>query len=86
MVVDPAAGPGVPERLIVGNERAFLTWFYEGATADRHHRAAGVDEILRTFRPRGRARRDGRLPGGIHQHRADGAADRKLTGTRSGCR
>ena len=25
--------PGVPERLVVGNERAFLTWFYEGATA-----------------------------------------------------
>jgi len=25
--------PGVPERLIVGNERAFLTWFYEGAAA-----------------------------------------------------
>lgn len=42
--------PGVPERLIVGNERAFLTWFYEGATArpevfdDRI-----VDEYLRTF-------------------------------------
>jgi hypothetical protein len=26
--------PGVPERLIVGNERAFLTWFYEGAAAN----------------------------------------------------
>ena len=26
--------PGVPERLIVGREREFLTWFYEGATAD----------------------------------------------------
>lgn len=42
--------PGVPERLIVGNERAFLTWFYEGATArpevfdDRT-----VEEYLRTF-------------------------------------
>ena len=42
--------PGVPERLIVGNERAFLTWFYEGATArpevfdDRI-----VEEYLRTF-------------------------------------
>ena len=42
--------PGVPERLIVGNERAFLTWFYEGATADPASIApATVDEYLRTF-------------------------------------
>ena len=42
--------PGVPERLIVGNERAFLTWFYEGATAtgDAFDRGT-VDEYLRTF-------------------------------------
>ncbi|MHB0670791.1 alpha/beta fold hydrolase [Roseomonas mucosa] len=42
--------PGVPERLIVGNERAFLTWFYEGATARPKvfdHRI--VEEYLRTF-------------------------------------
>lgn len=42
--------PDVPERLIVGNERAFLTWFYERYTANRA--AIGpeaVDEILRTF-------------------------------------
>ena len=42
--------PGVPERLVVGNERAFLTWFYEGATA--HPEAFTpevVDEYLRTF-------------------------------------
>ena len=42
--------PGVPERLIVGNERAFLTWFYEGATAKPD--AIGpeaVDEYLLTF-------------------------------------
>jgi pimeloyl-ACP methyl ester carboxylesterase len=42
--------PGVPERLVVGNERAFLTWFYEGATAKPE--AIGphaVDEYLRTF-------------------------------------
>lgn len=42
--------PGIPERLIVGNERAFLTWFYEGATA--HPEAfdeTTVDEYLRTF-------------------------------------
>jgi pimeloyl-ACP methyl ester carboxylesterase len=49
--------PGVPERLVVGNERAFLTWFYEGATAKPD--AIGpqvVDEYLRTF-----AGRDGVL-------------------------
>jgi len=42
--------PGVSERLVVGNERAFLTWFYEGATATPS--AIGlpaVDEYLRTF-------------------------------------
>jgi pimeloyl-ACP methyl ester carboxylesterase len=42
--------PGVPERLVVGNERAFLTWFDDGATA---HREAISDEVvneyLRTF-------------------------------------
>ncbi|NPD69024.1 alpha/beta hydrolase (plasmid) [Lichenicola cladoniae] len=42
--------PGVPERLVVGNERAFLTWFYEGATADPTSiDPATVDEYLRTF-------------------------------------
>jgi pimeloyl-ACP methyl ester carboxylesterase len=42
--------PGVPERLIVGNERAYLTWFYEGATADPASiEPATVDEYLRTF-------------------------------------
>ena len=42
--------PGVPERLIVGNERAFLTWFYEGATAHPEVLdVATVDEYLRTF-------------------------------------
>jgi pimeloyl-ACP methyl ester carboxylesterase len=42
--------PGVPERLVVGNERAFLTWFYEGASA--RPGAIGpeaVNEYLRTF-------------------------------------
>ena len=42
--------PGVPERLVVGNEHAFLTWFYEGATATPG--AIGpdaVDEYLRTL-------------------------------------
>ena len=42
--------PGVPERLVVGNERAFLTWFYEGATADPTSiEPVTVDEYLRTF-------------------------------------
>ena len=42
--------PGVPERLVVGNERAFLTWFYERATAKRAAiEPETVDEYLRTF-------------------------------------
>ena len=42
--------PGVPERLVVGNERAFLTWFYEGATMHPEvFTPAVVDEYLRTF-------------------------------------
>ena len=43
--------PGVPERLIVGNERAFLTWFYEGDHVVNHAAIMpeAVDEYLRTF-------------------------------------
>jgi pimeloyl-ACP methyl ester carboxylesterase len=42
--------PGVPERLIVGNERAFLTWFYDRHTFNRDSiPAADVNETLRTF-------------------------------------
>lgn len=42
--------PGVPERLIVGNERAFLTWFFEGATANPAAiEPSTVDEYLRSF-------------------------------------
>lgn len=42
--------PGVPDRLVVGNERAFLTWFYERATAHPDSIGpAAVDEYLRTF-------------------------------------
>jgi len=42
--------PDVPERLVVGNERAFLTWFYEGATAKPGAFTPEiVDEYLRTF-------------------------------------
>jgi len=43
--------PGVPERLIVGHERAFLTWFYEGATAEPASiTEASIEETLRSFR------------------------------------
>ena len=42
--------PGVPERLVVGHERAFLTWFYDKAMARREAITdADVDETLRTF-------------------------------------
>jgi pimeloyl-ACP methyl ester carboxylesterase len=42
--------PDVPERLVVGNERAFLTWFYERSTFDPNSiDSETVDEILRTF-------------------------------------
>ena len=42
--------PDVVERLIVGHERKFLTWFYEGATANPASiEPATIDEYLRTF-------------------------------------
>lgn len=43
--------PSVPQRLIVGNERAFLGWFYEGSHVANHaaFSPAVVDEYLRTF-------------------------------------
>ena len=43
--------PGVPERLIVGAERAFLGWFYEGHHVINHggFAPAVMDEYLRTF-------------------------------------
>lgn len=42
--------PNVPERLIVGNERAFLTWFYDRDPSSREAiEPAAVDEYLRTF-------------------------------------
>ena len=42
--------PGVPEALIVGNERAFLNWFYKGATARPEvFTTEVVNEYLRTF-------------------------------------
>jgi pimeloyl-ACP methyl ester carboxylesterase len=43
--------PGVPEALIVGNERAFLNWFYTGGHVVNHGAitADAVDEYLRTY-------------------------------------
>ena len=42
--------PNVPEVLVVGNERAFLTWFYDKATAHRDAiTPTDVDETMRTF-------------------------------------
>jgi pimeloyl-ACP methyl ester carboxylesterase len=42
--------PDVPERLVVGNERAFLTWFYERSTFDPNSiDPETVDEVLRSF-------------------------------------
>lgn len=45
-----AHASGVPERLIVGNERAFVTWFHEQDPSSREAiEPAAVDEYLRTF-------------------------------------
>lgn len=43
--------PGVPEALIVGNERAFLNWFYTGDHVVNHAAitSEAIDEYLRTF-------------------------------------
>ena len=42
--------PGVPQRLVVGHEREFLTWFYDNETAEPEKIGpAAVDEYLRTF-------------------------------------
>ena len=42
--------PGVPERLVVGNERAFLTYFYERANRTTSvFTDAVITEYLRTF-------------------------------------
>ena len=43
--------PGVSEALIVGNERAFLDWFFTGDHVVNHAAItpAAVDEYLRTF-------------------------------------
>jgi hypothetical protein len=66
--------PGVPERLIVGIERAFLGWFYERDHVVNHAAIseAVVYEYLRTFAgTEGRARQRGHLSCSLRQHRAD---------------
>jgi pimeloyl-ACP methyl ester carboxylesterase len=46
-----ALAPGVPEALIVGNERAFLNWFYQGRTVAKREAfdSESVDEHVRAF-------------------------------------
>ena len=46
-----ALAPGVPEALIVGNERAFLNWFYQGRTVAKREafNSESVDEHVRAF-------------------------------------
>ena len=65
--------PGVPETLIVGNERAFLDWFFDRSPSfergDRPRSARRGAADLR--RARGRAGRARRLPRGVRHHRAD---------------
>ncbi|MGY9047483.1 MAG: alpha/beta fold hydrolase [Rhodobacterales bacterium] len=41
--------PDVPERLIVGNERAFLTWFHRHMAHPEAIEPAALNEVLRTF-------------------------------------
>jgi pimeloyl-ACP methyl ester carboxylesterase len=41
--------PGVPERLVVGREREFLTWFYDLAVQRDGIEADTIDEYLRSF-------------------------------------
>jgi len=42
--------PGVPQRLVVGHEREFLTWFYENEIAKPQAiELTTIDEYLRTF-------------------------------------
>ncbi|THF69583.1 alpha/beta hydrolase [Deinococcus sp. Arct2-2] len=46
-----ALAPDIPERLIVDNERAFLTWFFDRASVTPGAIESGaIDEYLRTFR------------------------------------
>jgi pimeloyl-ACP methyl ester carboxylesterase len=59
--------PDVPERLVVGHERQFLTWFYDRHMAHREAiTQADLDETLSTFAGREESvGGDGRLSGRI---------------------
>ena len=60
--------PDLPEALVQGRERAYLTWFYESFSWQRGaFDAADIDEYLRTYTPAGRAARRLRL---LSQHPA----------------
>jgi pimeloyl-ACP methyl ester carboxylesterase len=41
--------PEIPERLVVGHEQAFLTWFYARTAHREAITSRDVDEVLRTF-------------------------------------
>jgi pimeloyl-ACP methyl ester carboxylesterase len=41
--------PGAPERLIVGNERAYLSWFYDRVPSSHAGVGDAIEEYLRTF-------------------------------------
>ena len=58
--------PDLPEALVQGRERAYLSWFYESFSWRRGaFDAADIDEYLRTYTPAGRAARRLRL---LSQH------------------
>lgn len=41
--------PGAPEHVIVGNERAYLSWFYDRVPSSHEGVGNAIDEYLRTF-------------------------------------
>jgi pimeloyl-ACP methyl ester carboxylesterase len=67
--------PGAAEKIIVGNERGWLEWFYEFG----HSNPPGevIDEYLRTFSGREGVRRARRLSCRLHDYRANRAACEK---------
>jgi pimeloyl-ACP methyl ester carboxylesterase len=77
VVVDLAPSPAVPEGLIVGNERAVLTWFYDGATArpEAIEPDGGGRAPAQHLGPRRRARQHGDISRRLYQHRANRDVD-----------
>jgi pimeloyl-ACP methyl ester carboxylesterase len=41
--------PNAPETVIVGHERAYLSWFYDRVQSSHHGVGAAIDEYTRTF-------------------------------------